>query len=198
MIEKEAQNHSTRKHFEKHGRGAYQAAQKLGKLNEVCAHMNFQKNFYSDEELHQIAKRYTTRGEFDRKNKNAYEVSRNRDLLDDICSHMTDSSYCDNDAVYLWKATDEKYNDKPLYKIGVTSTRLGTYRIEKVAQKKGWKYEIIILKDVKKNADKLEKELLKIGDNPHLTGFDGASEFRALSSFEETQILKLINDFCLN
>lgn len=99
--------------------------------------------------------------------------------------------------IYIWKAINEFFNDKSLYKIGVTSSRLRKKRIVQVAGKLGWDYEIILLEKVSCEATTLEKEIHKIGISPNLTGFDGATEMRALSDEELEKAKNIIKPFII-
>lgn len=90
----------------------------------------------------------------------------------------------DNNVIYIWKAIGEFYNDKQLYKIGVTSSRLRKNRIVQVAGKLNWDYEIVLYEKVFCEASELEKKIHKLGTNPNLIGFDGATELRALDELE--------------
>ncbi len=101
----------------------------------------------------------------------------------------------DNNAIYIWQALNEFYDDKPLYKIGVTSTRLKDERIIQVTSKLEWEYEIILLESVVCEARDLEKKLHKLGTNPRLIGFDGATEFRAFNQEELQKAIDTISPY---
>lgn len=103
----------------------------------------------------------------------------------------------DNNAIYIWKAINEFYDDKQLYKIGVTSSRLRKKRIIQVAGKLRWDYEIISLEKVSCEATKLEKEIHKIGINPNLIGFDGATEMRAFNNEDLKKAINIIKPFII-
>ncbi len=90
----------------------------------------------------------------------------------------------DNNVIYIWRAIGELYDDKPLYKIGVTSSRLRKNRIIQVAGKLGWDYEIVLYEKVFCEASELEKKIHELGTNPKLVGFDGATELRAFNGIE--------------
>jgi hypothetical protein len=53
-------------------------------------------------------------------------------------------------------------------------------------------FDIVILAKVKVHASVIEGELLQIGSNPRYSGFNGASEFRALTDEELKHALRLI------
>ena len=94
----------------------------------------------------------------------------------------------DNDAVYIWKVVGEK----DVYKIGITSFRLGDKRIRSTAMNNAIGYDLKILKQVE-NALSVEKELLKLGEVCDLfLGNDGGTEFRYLSHKELEKALSMI------
>ena len=99
----------------------------------------------------------------------------------------------DNNAIYIWRSVGEYFNGKPVYKVGVTSERLGVKRINQVAKRSGRKAEIVTLEETNCQATIVETLLKNIGDNPNWTGFDGATEFRAFS-LSELQEAKMIID----
>lgn len=104
----------------------------------------------------------------------------------------------DNNAIYIWQALKEFYDGKPLYKIGVTSARLKKNRILQVANKLGWEYKIILIKNVICEARELERKLHTIGTNPNLAGFDGATEFRAFDEHELQKAIDVITPYIKN
>jgi hypothetical protein len=91
----------------------------------------------------------------------------------------------DNNTIYIWKAVGIHYNGNQVYKVGITSMRLGNQRIDLVARKAGMTCEIILCQKVFGKATQLEKKLLCLGENPKFNKFDGSTEFRAL---DETQL----------
>lgn len=97
----------------------------------------------------------------------------------------------DCDAVYIWKS-NSLFNGLPVYKVGVTSYKLGDSRIKEVSKVSGLKAEIIQLKKVKVTATNIEKELKSIGIDPKLDKFKGSTEFRAMNDDELKQAIELI------
>ena len=84
----------------------------------------------------------------------------------------------DNNIFYVWEAIGEKWNDKPIFKIGITSKRLGNKRINEVARKHNFTPKIIV-KRLCSNAREFERKILNsLFDIPKLLG-NGATEFRA-------------------
>jgi hypothetical protein len=101
----------------------------------------------------------------------------------------------DGDAVYLWRAIGQVYDGLPIYKFGITSARLEDRRIVEVARLAKFEFELILLTYVKGSATVLESELLKLGVSPKFSGFNGASEFRALTDAQLELAIDLIKRY---
>ncbi len=101
-----------------------------------------------------------------------------------------DLNMSDNDIIYLWKAKEIYFQKKPVYKIGITSKRLGTERIKTVSLTSGFDFEILLFRNSKR-AKYLESQMLKIGDIPDFEKFDGCTEFRALDDLELKFVLEI-------
>ena len=80
----------------------------------------------------------------------------------------------------MWRAIGEYWSDNPIYKIGVTSHRLGKQRIERVAKAHGFEYEIIFMRNTHRALQIETKLLNKYTDVPKLEKVDGFNEFRAI------------------
>lgn len=165
--------------------GLVRAAMELGIYDEVknCMKTYKKMNFYTNDELKEEALKYNHRVDFDRNSPNKYRVACRRKILDDICSHMIPKASWGSDyrnVLYIWKVIDDDVNHlgMPLYKIGITSEKLQHRRIKDVASIAKFKYKIIYYKK-REDCLMLEKQLLSIGTNPELVGFDGSCEFRA-------------------
>ncbi len=99
----------------------------------------------------------------------------------------------DADTFYIWEVIDMKWNNKPVFKFGITSDRLGMRRIIRVAGKHNVKYKLH-LKITNKNAGDIEKLILnKFNDIPEMIG-DGATEFRAVEYKEIERIKSLYTE----
>lgn len=129
--------------------------------------------------VREVASQYTTRVEFFRDCPGGYKAAHRLGLIDDL--GFQDQPGCDNDAIYIWRAVGQHFSGNPVYKIGVTSARLGTRRVEDVAKGVGFEYDLICCERVACKATDLERKLHILGENPGYSGFDGATEFRALS-----------------
>ena len=192
-VKKEALNYEKRIDFYRANPSAYTYSLKNNIHNEVCSHMIQDYTYWTHEKAKKEALRYEVRSEFERGSRGAYNYTWANGLLDDVCSHMeSHSRYSDNDALYIWEAVGERWNDKPIFKIGVTSKRLGETRIKQVAYTMGFEYKIHLLEDIDK-AKNLEREILnKLCDTPTLTG-SGYTEFRACSYEDMDEIINQLN-----
>jgi hypothetical protein len=189
----EAGKYKTRMEFRNKSLCAYKAARSRKLLDEICAHMIAQHITWTTEMLAAEAAKYQTRKDFERGSL-AYYTARDRKLLDEICAHMVDGfTSSDNDAIYIWRAVRMSYNGESVYKLGVTSARLGTRRIDQVAQEAGLDYELILCQPVQGKATDLEKKLHLLGEDPKLEGFNGSTEFRALSDSALATAVAMIN-----
>ena len=180
LLATEAAKYQTRKEFGRGNEKAYQAARSRKLLDEICGHMK-KMTYWTADLVYAEATKYQTRSEFQRRSQSAYRAAKRLNLLDQICAHMVDGLGSDNDAIYIWRAVRMSYNGESVYKIGVTSARLGNRRIKDVAQESGFDYELILCQPVQGKATELEKKLHLLGEDPKLSGFSGCTEFRALS-----------------
>lgn len=89
----EARKYGTRSGFRKGNKSAYNAASKMGILDQVCSHMDSLHNSWTDEMLAQEALKYDTRKEFRKNSGKAYQIAFLRGILDQICSHMEYERY---------------------------------------------------------------------------------------------------------
>jgi hypothetical protein len=106
------------------------------------------------------------------------------------CPHC----YGVKDCIYVWQSEGEIFNDKNVYKIGVTKTSKGRGRIHQCAKSSGRKPKILRLEKVK-DSSTLEKQLLSIGRRPDYSyKFDGYSEMRALNDSELAKVLDMIDN----
>jgi len=162
-------------------------------MEVCCAHMRQVYISWTDEMLIADAKRFETRCKWQRESKAAYLSALRRNLLDVCCAHMERAGGTDNDAVYIWKAIGQFFNGEQVYKIGVTSARLGEIRVLQCANEADFDAEIVILANVNGKATEVEKSLLAIGADPKYAGFNGASEFRAMTAAKLNRAIGIIN-----
>jgi hypothetical protein len=187
-----ARQFNSRLEFRKENEPAYDAARRMKILDEACSHMKCVLTYWTNEMIEQEAKKYLTKAEFRQKSSKAYQAARHANILYSVCQHMVSASKSDYDAVYIWKAKKHTFNGVQVYKYGLTSARLEHLRIKHVAKKGKMDAEIVILSKVRCNAAKIEAKLSKIGANPKYSGFDGCTEFRAMTHHELAAAVKII------
>jgi uncharacterized damage-inducible protein DinB len=193
MLFAEARKYQTRKEFERGSGSAYNACRKRGILDQACSHMVYVQISWTNEMLFAEAKKYQTRSEFEKGSESAYKACWRRGILDQACSHMVSGlRSSDNDAVYIWMAIGESYKSMQVYKVGVTSSRLDNQRIKEVSLASGFKAEIIAIVKTSIKASEVERVLLQMGESPEYSGFNGASEFRAMSEEELNLALSIL------
>ena len=170
--------YSSRSAFQNGSAYAYSLARKLNLLDLI--HPNLNKRFATDEVVIAEAQKYPSKSAFANNSPGAYNIARERNLLC-LVDFPESGKGTDNDAIYIWRAVGLFHNGNPVYKIGVTSARLGDARVEQVANAAGFEYELICCEPVQCRATDIERKLHILGEDPGYTGFNGATEFRALS-----------------
>ena len=102
----------------------------------------------------------------------------------------------DNNAFYLKRALGCFFNGLPVYKVGVTSTRLGLSRLKRQGAKCDIEHEVVIPPAaVIGSATDIEVFALSLGYNPKFVGFDGCTEYRAYSDGDLSKI-KMMVELC--
>lgn len=189
----------TRWEFQTSEKGVYQTARKRGILKDVCSHMGepLVDNIKTVElsEVPNIALKYKTRSSFQKSNQPAYTAATRAGILDDVCSHMERGAWSDMDVIYIWRAMGHKYNGFNVYKIGITSARLGHTRMVKVAKDIDVEPIVIIFSQLSCNAHKVEKLLLQLGYDPKYINHDGCTEFRAYSSDDLINAIGIVSRY---
>lgn len=191
--QEEALKYETKSAFERGTRGAYNAARKKDWLDQICGHMldvYKPRGHWTFERCQAEALKYETRKSFELGTISAYQTARRNGWLDQICTHMVDGSPSDGNCFYLWLVVGAFFNGLPVYKFGVTSIRLHLGRIKQVAKAGGFEYNLVLWAPVA-NAYDLEAKVKAMGASPQYTGFNGCTEFRALTEEEVGQIKAL-------
>jgi hypothetical protein len=195
----EALKYDNKVEFREKSNPAFLTASRKGLLDKICSHMEAGKlpNGYwlNKDNCAAEALKYMNRRAFSLANSSAYHGADINGWLDEICSHMDFNPSSDSDAVYVWKAIGHMFNGLQVYKFGTTSARLENRRISEVARFADMDFDIVILTTVTAHASELESQLLQIGTNPHYKGFNGASEFRALTDDELKAAIDLIKKY---
>lgn len=188
-IRKEARNYSSKKAFQKGCVGAYTAALRLGILDALFKN---QRRYWDAASIRRVASNYTTKKDFSRGEQTAYSAALRLGIIDDLGFEHRDGK--DNDAVYIWRAVGQYFNGEPVYKIGLTSARLNGFRVKEGARKSGFDHVLICCEKVTCPARDLEKRLHLLGHDPKFVGFDGCTEFRAMSDTVLWAALGLISE----
>ncbi len=187
---KEGLKYKNKSYYMKYAPNSYAIARKLGILKVVCNHM-VTRHIWTQKEIEQIANRYTILSAFIDNEYPAYIGARRLGILSLVTAHMMrkkGGKGTQSNVLYIWEALGEQWDDKPIFKIGVTSNHLGTYRIKKVAYTHNFDYKIHLFKVIN-NATVKEAELLnKFKIIPNLHGA-GSTEFRAFSYCELQELL---------
>ncbi len=188
-IKKEALSYTTRWEYQKNSR-TYSLARTRNIMEEACSHMDNLLTTWDEDNLRIEALKYEYRNEFQTKNESAYRRARHLGIIDDVCSHMDrDPRLGGNNCLYVWQIEDTN-----IYKIGITSMKLGYSRIESVANKHNVKPVITAYVKVD-DAKKIENELHKIYRTPQnlIIKGDGYTEFKTLTRTELIEILDYLN-----
>lgn len=130
--------------------------------------------------------------EWAHESKGSYLAALRNGWLCECTSRMNKRRKADDDCFYMWKAKGCYFNGNQVYKLGITSKRLGQLRIDGCAKAAGLDAETVIYVETNL-AKEIERKALKLGSDPEYTGFGGSTEFRALSQEDINAILGIIN-----
>lgn len=181
---REASKYTSRWAFQKSSGGAYRFLWKRGLLEEIFPPRNTNK--WCEDSVRIAAKGCKTRMEFKNKAPGAHKWAYNNGLLGDLFGHTDNTPLSDNNVVYLWKV--EGYCN--LFKVGVTSDRLGTHRIRFVCRKSGLKYESLYMFKTDR-ALNIEKEILsRFRQYDFNFSFSGSTEFVVIPPDDFTKLIK--------
>ena len=107
---REVKKYKTRSKFQKGSSGAYDAARRLGILNQICKHIpkytgaNWNIK-WTYKNLCKEALKYKTRSKFQKGSSGAYDAAHKKNILDSICKHMIEVRH---------KWTDEELRQEAL------------------------------------------------------------------------------------
>jgi len=189
-ISKEALTHSRRSDFEHNSQQMYDSACRQGLIDSICSHMGKKyQSIWNKDTIAREALQYTTRKAFAVGSKTAYQVALKLDIVNGVCEHMvTGDIPSDNDCLYIWRIKDTN-----IYKIGITSQKLGYERINRVSGYHKVDAEIVAYTKVL-DAFAIERVLHKKYDTPQdlIISGDGYSEFRTLTDDELSNVLDFL------
>lgn len=176
---RDAAKYSTRADWARGNKSAKTAAERSGWLGECCAHMNLLVDHgkWTKSACIESARKFSTRDEWRRGESGAWTAASRNGWWSECTEHMDRTGGSDNDVVYVWR--DEVTG---LHKIGITSARLGEFRIG--GFNKGVDPSIVFMLKVN-DARAVESKLLELGTDPRLdSSIDGYTEFRRLTDAE--------------
>jgi len=191
----EGRKYASRREFWRGNGSAYNAARKRGLLDHLYASSQAHFADWSDDAtVLAEGRRYASRTEFERGRKGAYLAAWKRNLLD-LIPFPENNATSDNDTIYIWRAVGQFHGNLPIFKIGVTSQRLGDIRIKDVARAAGFTAAIVAAVPTWMPARVVEAHLHELGLDPGWRDFDGATEFRALDAAALERVLHLMNGY---
>lgn len=188
----EAAKHPDRKSFMKADSGAHSQATRRGLLKSFRFPEARRK--LDDYELIAIGRQHPTRSQFQRADGGAYSTALKRGLMEQMGFGFREG-YGEYDAMYVVLAKGVFFNGEQVYKIGLTSARLGKDRFRQLKNHAKMEFEIITLVRLQEGAPayQIEKRLHAIGCDPKLIKFSGSAEFRALTAEQLAVVLDQIS-----
>jgi len=137
---------------------------------------------WTEDAVKNEALKYSWRTEFSKGCESAYQAATKNFpyLLDELFPEI-DVRGSDNDCIYIWRVVGQFHHGVPIYKIGVTSSRLGHGRIIEVAKKAKMSFDIVCCEKTICKATDIERKLHCLGVSPRFEKIDGKTEFRALT-----------------
>lgn len=181
-----AAQYSTKMKFKRAYPNLYSYAYGNGLLPEICGHMFDARREWTEAKLQEEAAKYLTKGEFMRGSNKAYQAAAHQGFLNKICEHMTRTggSY---DMIYILRSPGTD-----IYKVGVTSKRLGFNRIETIRKATTIPMELFICMDIPE-ASFVERLLLTQGSGlPTTVSSQGSSEFREFSKEDMLKVMEIL------
>ena len=188
-IREEASLYQTRVAFKRGSPGQYSAATKAGLMDELIPHRQLRDLTYGF--CKQELSKYSSSTEVRKKDESLWEKSIKLGLFEELGMESL-GSVGDNDCIYLIK-TPLKVEGSSVYKVGVTSSRLGDDRVRRVISSSGLNSELVLLAAVDCKATDLEKHFL--GSGVIVTfddAFDGYTEYRSFTKEEVRYIMNTI------
>lgn len=180
--------YSSRVEFYRGSPSAYNAAKKMNLLGSLYG---FVRDQWDGEAIRNEASKYEGRLAFCRGCGSGYAAALRLNMMDELFPERIHGT--DNDVVYIWEVAGEVFNGNPVYKIGITSARLGRTRIDQVVKGSNSRgFREVCMKKVVVPAKHTEKKILALGVSPLYSGFNGSSEFRSLSPSELMTALEIV------
>ena len=183
-IREESTRYNNRTDFAKASGSAYNAARRLGILSSL---FESQLKSWNRDTITAVAKNCENKKQMKRKYASAYNAALRLNMIDEL--FVNQISINTRDCVYLWSVKEEL----GLYKVGITSEKMGEYRIHQVAREANVTPQIVFLCNVGyEAAKKIENSMKKIGKPYKFSKkFYGYSEFRYMTPDEVCQCINL-------
>lgn len=183
-VRREASKYTTRTEFAKASSSAYNAARRLKIIDQL--HPLVLRS-WDETAVRKLADTCTSKKELKRTCATAYNAALRLGIIDDLFDNQ--QRVAARDCVYLWSVRDEP----GLYKVGITSHKMGEYRINQVAKEAKFSPQLVFLVKVGyENAKVIELEMKRLGTPYKFSKkFYGHTEFRYLSPSEVAKCVKL-------
>lgn len=184
---------TSRAAWSRHDRKAYSAASVHGWLDVCCAHMppsahKHKRGSWTEEKVMASAGNYPNPTTWYTEDSPAYYAAMRLGVLDKATAHMTYKvPKTDADVVYLLCICEDEH----VYKIGITSARLGRKRVTQIAISLK-KRPRIALWVATAHALEREHRALQVGKWVDLGSFEGKTEVRQLTQPELKQVINIL------
>lgn len=188
----EAKKYSTASEFMNGSSGAYDASVRLGVYTECSAHMKSPqkpKKYWSKKKCLLEAMKFSCRSDFAKSSAYAYQKCIAFGCLEDACRHM-DRPKSDSNIFYIWKTSHFSSDGVPVYKIGVTSKRLGMKRINHCKGSLSSKNAEVIIYKEDENSRNIEAQVKEIGSAWGKIKGNGYTELRVM---DDADLKKALN-----
>lgn len=184
LVRQESAKYTTRTEFAKGSAAAYNAARRLKIIDQLYPSL---LKSWTEAEVRKIAKTCSSKKDLKRVCATAYNAALRLNIIDDLFENQP--QVAERDCVYLWSVKDEP----GLYKVGITSHKMGEYRISQVAKEAKFSPQLVFLVKVGyENAKVIERKMKRLGTPYKFSKkFYGHSEFRYLSPSEVAECVKL-------
>lgn len=184
LVRQESTKYTTRTEFAKGSAAAYNAARRLKIIDQLYPSL---LKSWTEDEVRKLAKTCSSKKDLKRVCATAYNAALRLNIIDDLFENQP--QVAERDCVYLWSVKDEP----GLYKVGITSHKMGDYRINQVAKEAKFSPQLVFLVKVGyAHAKVIERKMKQLGTPYKFSKkFYGHSEFRYLSPSEVAECVKL-------
>lgn len=142
---------------------------------------------WSEQACMEEALKYRSRNDFRKHSSGAYDAAMNLGIIEKCCSHM-ERPLTQADVFYLWGG---QRSGAVVAKAGITSSRLGEWRMSNVMAKYDGPVDFCFA-IFTKNARRLERRILSIGAKYSPGDFSGSSEFREFTWAQVGEAYKIM------